>query len=399
MIGWKKNQDCPLCKAAVLETDDAFETPSAYFPGLGKPFGDFLEEDDPLQAYCRKRVHVACWLAWPDRARFAAAWAGWKRDGVKDTADLGEAWQDPGVMIAAPADPSGDAARIRLFFPQVAALEEIPAARWPAALDELAARPLLREALKDVDALRRRFPDARALTEAVNWKRKPTPCQICQGILGANPASAAAYRIPQAEFWPSTPDARGLRPFSGALVHTECYLRWPDRERFARASADVERRLAKLAARRAVAPLNATAFLVAEIDPERRETAIELLAGGTRVPVEAARWGEAALSDRLRPFERQAVLEALPALAAKYPTASAFLDSVDWTAKEVESYQALADQIDECRRLVATARQQRLCCPRCVAKLTDLLHEEGGATVECPRCGSDLTPMDFGWLP
>ena len=399
MIGWKKNHVCPLCQAAITEPDGGFEVATAYFPGLGKPYGDFLEEDDPLQAYCRKRVHVACWLRWPDRERFAAAWTQWKREGIKDIADLGEAWQDPGVVIVAPADPSDAAARIRVLFPQIAAFEEFPTSRWPAALEPLAAHPLYREALKDVDALRRRFPDARSLTEAVDWRRKPVPCQICQGILGVNPASSAAYRIPQPEFWPSTPDARGLRAFGGALVHTDCYLSWPDRERFVRAAADVERRLVKLAARRAVAPLNDRAFLVAEIDAAGGEAAIELQAGETRVAVEPARWAQAPAVDALRPFERQALLEVLPVLAQKYPTASSFLASVDWTAKEVESYQALADQIDECRKLVAAARQRGLRCPRCVAKLTDLGHEEGGSTIECPRCGSDLTPMDFGWLP
>lgn len=399
MIGWKKNHDCPLCKTPVPDTDEAFETATAYFPGLGKPFGDFLDEDDPLQAFCRKRVHVACWFAWPERARFAAAWTAWKRDGLKDAPDQGEAWQEADLVIAAPADPADPAARVRLLFPRIAAVEEIAPARWPAVLDVLAAQPLYREALKDVDALRRRFPGARALTEAVDWKRKPIPCQICQGILGVNPASPAAYRIPQPEFWPATPDARALRAFGGTIVHTDCYVRWPDRERFVRAAAEVERRLVKLAARRAVAPLNDRAFLVAEIAEEGRTPAIELQAGETRVPVEPARWAQAPASDALRPFERQAVLEALPLLAQKYPTASAFLQSVDWTAKEVESYQAIADQIDECRKLVAAARQKGLRCPRCVARLTDLGHEEGGSTVECPRCGSDLTPMDFGWLP
>ncbi len=399
MIGWKKNQDCPICKKAVLEGEAAFETPSAFFPGLGKPFGDFLDDEDPLQEICRKRVHLACWLAWPERARFAAAWTTWKRGGVKDDPEHGEAFQDAGLVVVAPADPDVPDARVRLLFPQVAATEDLPPSQWPSALEALAALPLLKEALAGAAELRRRFPDARALAEAVDWNRKPTPCQICQGILGATPTSPAVYRLPLPAFWPSTPDARGLRPFGGALVHTACYLGWSERARFVRVVADVERRLAKLDALRAVAPIEPDAFLLAAREAGRRETAIELHVGEARVPVEAASWAQAALPDRLRPFEREAVLRALPALAAKYPTATAFLESLDWTAKEVESYQALADQIDECRRLVQAARRQGLRCPRCVAKLSDLEHVEGGSTVDCPRCGSELTPMEFGWLP
>lgn len=399
MIGWKKNQDCPICGRPFGESQASFETPTAYFPGLGKPYGDFLDEDDPLQSFCRKRVHVDCWLGWSERPRFATAWAEWKLEGVKETPDQGLAFKDEVLALVAPAAPLDSASRVRVFFLPLALAEEIPVEAWPAALDDLAARPLTKGAMAGIDALRRRFPDARALTEAVEWQRKPTPCQICQGILGANPSSPVAYRLPQPEFWPATSEARGLRPFGGAIVHTACYLSWPERERFIQVLADVECRLAKLEARRVVAPLSASAFLLAHVDPETSEPAIELLSREARVAVEPARWAQPALPADLRPFERDALLAALPALAAKYPTAAALLDSLDWTAKEVETYQALADQIDECHKLVQAARQKGLRCPRCVARLTDLYHDEGASTVDCPRCGSELTPMDFGWLP
>src|SRR5688500_20376820 len=78
MLGWKKNRECAICRAAIADDAPAFEIPTASFPGLGKPFGDFLEDDDPLQDFCRKRVHVDCWKAWPERPRFVAAWISWK---------------------------------------------------------------------------------------------------------------------------------------------------------------------------------------------------------------------------------------------------------------------------------------------------------------------------------
>ncbi|HEX7898540.1 MAG TPA: hypothetical protein VF950_12320 [Planctomycetota bacterium] len=387
MLGWKKNKDCAICRQAIADDAPAFETPSAHFPGLGKPFGDFLEEDDPLQDMCRKRVHVECWKSWPERARFAAAWIGWKLDAVRVAPEQGEAWRGEQLALVAPADPDDPEARVRVFFLALAAVEEVPTSAWPAALAELAQKPLTREAMEGADALGRRFPDARSLTDAVDWARKPTPCQICQGILRANPHAPAVYRLPAPEFWPS--DARALRSFAGALVHTDCYLKWPDRPRFLKAAVDVERRLAKLDAHRIVVPVSDTSFVTAGVD-------IELLAREARVKVDAAAWTAPAPA---RAFEKEAVDEALLALAARYPTPSALLASLDRTAKEMEAYQALADQIDQCHALVKAARGPGIRCPRCVARLNDLVHEEGAGTVECVRCGSELTPMDFGWLP
>ncbi len=395
MLGWKKNKECAICRQAIAEDAPAFETPTATFPGLGKPFGDFLEEDDPLQDMCRKRVHVDCWMAWPERARFAAAWIEWKLSAVREAPEQGEAWRGEQIALVAPANPDDPEGRVRLFFIHLAALEEFPTSRWPEVLPELAARPLYREALEGSDSLSRRFPDARSITDAVEWARKPTPCQICQNILRANPHAPSVYRLPAPEFWPSGPDARGLRSFAGALVHTDCYLAWPERKRFITAAVDVERRLAKLEAHRVVVPLTDTAFLVADVDPALKEPAFELHAREARTPLGPG-WSTSAA---LRPFEQEAVREAVPALAAKYPTPSALLDALDRTAKEVEAYQALADQIDQCHALVKAARGAGIRCPRCVARLNDLVHEEGSPTVECVRCGGELTPMDFGWLP
>lgn len=395
MLGWKKNKECPICRSAFAEGDLTFETPSAHFPGLGKPFGDFLEEDDPLQEICRKRVHAACWTAWPERARFAALWSAWMLDGVRADPERGLAWRGEALALAAPADPKAPDARVRILFTALAAHEDVPPWTWPDVLRELATRPLYQEPLAGSDALAGRFPDARALTDGVDWAKKPTPCQICQGILGANPATAAVYRLPEPEFWPGAQDARALRPFAGAFVHTECYLKWPDRGAFLRAVADVERRLAKLDAHRVVVPLSDTSFVLADVDPALKEPAIELRAGEARVSV-SSKWD---VDVPLRPFEAEALKAAVPALAAKYPTPAALLASIDPTSKELETYQAIADQIDQCHALVRAARGPGLRCPRCVARLNDLAHEEGAGTVECPRCGGELTPMDFGWLP
>lgn len=391
MLGWKKNKDCPICKQAIGEGQPGFETPSAHFPGLGKPYGDFLDDDDPLQAFCRKRVHVECWKTWPERAKFAAAWSGWKLDGVKAAPDQGEAWRGEELVLVAPADPAAEDAKVRLFFTKLAALEEFNPARWPDILKELATRPLYREALAGFDA--QRFPDARALTEAVAWAKKPTPCQICQGILGANPTSAAAYRLPDPPSWPAA--AKALRSYAGALSHLDCYLEWPDRAAFVKAATDVERRLAKLDAHRVVVPLHETAFVVADVDPDLKEPEFELHAREARVPLGAG-WTSFA---PLRPFEKEAVVEAVELLSKKHATPDALVASLDRTAKEMETYQAIADQIDQCHALVQAARGAGVRCPRCVARLNDLLHEEGGGSVDCPRCGSELTPMDFGWLP
>jgi hypothetical protein len=410
VLSWKQNRDCPVCTKPIGDPNRAFLTPTAFFPGLGKPFGDFLEEEDPLQAFTRKLVHFDCWASWPERERFAKAWSDWKLGGVEADPENGVAYTSDDLAVSAPCDAEAPADPVRLYFRKAAALLEMPATDWPAGLEPLEAHarggpPLVHAALgAALPGLDRLFPTLRSLVDAVDWSAKKTDCKLCRKRLGANPSSELAYRIPEPGAWPADPAIRALKPVAGSLVHTACWLAWPDRERYVKALTDIETRLARLEADVAVADVAEGAFVRAGRDLKRRDAEILVGAREARVAVPAGRWSEwltkpADFVGRLRPFERDAVFAMHPALAARFPTADSITNSVDWTSREVEMYQAHADQITACRELVAQARREGVRCPRCLARTDDLAHEEGSGTVDCPRCGSELTPMDLGWLP
>src|SRR5437870_2966120 len=81
---------------------DALALPTALFPGLGKPYGDFLQDDDPLQALCGKKVHRSCFDAWPVRARFVGAYLDWMTGRLRDDPDRGTAYADSTTFVSAP---------------------------------------------------------------------------------------------------------------------------------------------------------------------------------------------------------------------------------------------------------------------------------------------------------
>jgi hypothetical protein len=410
VISWKQNRECPLCAKPIDDPNRAFLTPTAFFPGLGTPFGDFLSEDDPLRAVTRKLVHYECWENWPERDRFAGAWTEWKLGGLEADPESGLAFRSEDLAVAAPCDAVEPADPVRLVFPKGAALLEMPAKDWPEGLGPLEAHarsglPIVHRALSaSMVALDRLFPTLRALVDAVDWTAKKTECALCRKTLGASPAAEACYRIPQPGAWPADPRVRGLRAVAGSLAHTACWLAWPERERFVKLLGEIEVRLARLEADVAVSSFGENLFVRAGRDLARPDARILVGAREARLSVPAREWSAwltrpADFVARLRPFERDAVFAAHPALAARFPTTSAITDSVDWTAREVEMYQAHADQIDACHKMVQAARGEGVRCPRCLARTSDLVHEIGSGTVDCPRCGSELTPMDLGWLP
>src|SRR5438045_40627 len=104
-VGWKTNRECPLCGAALDGEAESSVLPTATFPGLGKPFGDFLPDDDPLQALCGKRVHRTCLSAWPMRPRFVGAYLEWMTRRLREDPERGTAYADPAVLVSAPCDP------------------------------------------------------------------------------------------------------------------------------------------------------------------------------------------------------------------------------------------------------------------------------------------------------
>lgn len=384
-IAWKTNRDCPLCGKPLDPAGGAFSLPSAVFPGLGKPHGDFLRENDPLQTYCGRKVHRPCFDAWPERERFAASYAEWMTQRLDDDPERGTAVHDGQVLVSAPADPAGEGATILLLELATTATFWIPVAEWPGALD----------GLPQGAALRARFPTPRSLAEAVDWSVKETTCRICMKRLGANPLSPSAFRAPVSEAWTLLDPARPMRQYLGSLVHADCYAAWPKRPLFAATLTDIKYRLARLWGR---ACPHADAQSVVLLD---RWGTIEVTvrATGTSFATPGDRWTDAPLPPTLRTFEREALEPVLAGLRAKFPTAASLTAAVDWPAVDAARAAAHEAFLVRLRELPIQARREGIRCPRCGRRVNDLDLSEPDEAAGCVSCGAALSPLDFGWLP
>lgn len=384
-IAWKSNRDCPLCGRVIDVNVATMTLPTAAFPGLGKPYGDFLRESDPLQVCCGKRVHTACFGAWPERERFAAAFDEWMTGRLDGDPERGTAYRDHRLLVSAPCRPDDPAARIVALDRATTAIFWIRPADWPDALG----------GLPGGEALRPRFPTVKELFAAIDWSAKETACRLCMKKLGVIPVSIEAYRMPESEAWTLLDPARPMRQFLGVLVHAACYVAWPRRPLFAATLTDIRYRLAKLDGRGCPhADAGSVVLLDRDGDPEVtvRET-------GTTAAIPRDRWAAPVLPDDLRPFEREALAPALESIRARFPSVEALEGAVDW--QEVERTRASLHEtfLSRLRDLPIQARREGIRCPRCGRRVNDLQKRETEEAVGCVVCGAALTPLDFGWLP
>lgn len=380
-IGWKINKDCPLCGTAIAGEFDAPDLPTASFPGLGKPHGDFLAADDPLQALCGKRVHRRCLEAWPERPRFVGAYLDWMVRRLREDPERGTAYADEATLVSAPCDPGLPDAQIVVLDLVRGATVRVRNDGWTAWVER--------------HALASRFPTPETLVAAVDWTAKDTSCRICMNLLGVNPVSPAAHRLPVSEAWTTLDPARPMRQYLGTRVHTECYASWPKRPLFAATLTDIRHRLARLSAQ-GCPWSDARVLLLLE-----RGGPIELTlrATGTTLEIPRVEWPAYGAPDSLRPFDREPLLAALPELRAKFPSAEALELAVDWAAQAAEREAAEAAFRVELRGLPIRARREGVRCPRCGRRVNDLELCEEELAAGCPSCGAALTPLDFGWLP
>ncbi len=380
-IGWKTNPDCPLCGTPLAGEAGAPELPTASFPGLGKPHGDFLAADDPLQALCGKKVHRRCLEAWPERSRFVGAYLDWMVRRLREDPERGTAYADESLLVSAPSDPTDPDARILVVDLAVGTTTRMRPSEWSA----WAERPPLKS----------RFPTAESLVAAIDWTAKDTSCRICMKLLGVNPVSPAAHRLPFCEAWTILDPARPMRQYLGTRVHTECYASWPKRPLFAATLTDIRHRLARLSAQ-GCAWSDARVMVLLE-----RGGPIELTlrATGTTLEIPRDSFPDYDVPASLRPFDREPLLAALPDLQAKFPSAEALEGAVDWVAKEAERGTAREALLAQLRELPIRARREGVRCPRCGRRVNDLELSEPELAAGCPSCGAALTPLDFGWLP
>src|ERR1043166_2916927 len=342
-IGWKSNKDCPLCGSAIGADADVSILPTAAFPGLGKPLGDFIPEDDPLQAFCGKKVHRACLMAWPLRARVVGSYLEWMAGRLRDDPERGTAYADSTVLVGAPCDPDdGDAQIIVLDLP-TGVTSRIRNADWST---------WIRRFPED-SPLRGRFSTPRALVEAIDWKAKNSSCRICMKLLGVNPASPSAFQVPVSEAWTMADPARPMRQYLGTRVHTECYASWPKRALFAATLTDIRYRLAKLSPQGC--PWSDARSLV--LVERGGDVELTLRATGTTVLIPRCEWIAFEPPASLRPFERDELLSALDTARAKFPSVESLEAAVDWTVKEAERAKAKKVFIDQLRELPIRARR------------------------------------------
>ncbi len=363
-ISWKTNKDCPLCTSALGDDADVLPLPTALFPGLGKPYGDFLREGDPLAGLCGKKVHRRCFDAWPERPRFAAAYIDWMEKRLDGDPERGTAFRDEALVVSAPCDPDDPDAQIVVLDRRTTVTRWIPNREWSASV--LPA-----------------FPTPRSLAAAIDWTSKTSSCRICMKKLGTSPLSPVAFRVPVSAAWTILDPARPMRQYLGTLVHTECYVAWPKRPLFAATLTDIRYRIAKLSGQ---ACAYSDAHSIVLLDPEGH-LEITLRSTGTtvRLPPPAS----------LRPFEKEALDEAMRQL----PSVESMAAAIDWTAKAAERATAREEFLVQLRELPIRARREGVRCPRCGKRVNDLELVEAEEAAGCTACEAALTPLDFGWLP
>ncbi|HLF95167.1 MAG TPA: hypothetical protein VJB14_17000 [Planctomycetota bacterium] len=380
-IGWKINKDCPLCGTAIAGEFDAPDLPTASFPGLGKPHGDFLAADDPLQPLCGKRIHRRCLETWPERPRFVGAYLDWMVRRLREDPERGTAYADEALLVSAPGDPAEPDAQILVLDLAYGTTTRVRPSEWSEWVER--------------HPLETRFPTPEALVAAIDWGSKDTSCRICMNLLGVNPFSPAAHRLPVSEAWTILDPARPMRQYLGTWVHTECYASWPKRPLFAATLTDIRHRLARLSAQGC--PWSDAQVLV--LLERGGPIELTLRATGTTVAIPRDGWAAWDPPAFLRPFDRESMLAALPEVRAKFPSTEALEGAVDWGAREAERGKAEEAFLVELRALPIRARREGVRCPRCGRRVGDLELSEAERAAGCPSCGAALTPLDFGWLP
>lgn len=338
-------------------------------------------------------VHWDCFAKWPKRKRFAA-----------ETVEAAARSADPETAVAhrsphallllrRPFLRSGDSLLLYLDSSEVLVCQDPE--DWTAWIVQLeqdarSSHPFRQVSLlKAVEELKKHFPTADAVREAVDWSARPTICAVCEQKLGVDPGSDEAFRLGHVAPWPST---QPLGAYSGRPVHSACLLSWKQRAAFHKALAELEGRLARLTAR-GCAHADARVQILLEKELNWRDAQVRLLATGTLLLVRPRRWKEwldGAHRPELRPFEQEALDAVLPDLRARFPDGEALAAVVDWPAREKDRLACRAALAEEGRRLEREGR-----CPACSGTF-ELLP---GPLLHCAGCGAERSPIEFGWLP
>jgi hypothetical protein len=187
------------------------------------------------------------------------------------------------------------------------------------------------------------------------------------------------------------PTPHPLFPFCDAPLHWDCYASWNRREEFARAYF-----LGKIVGGR-VNPYWGCAYvdddIYVSVNPreEVAEVSIVLAATAEDIRVKLRDWGrwtndEALATADLHPLQASLLLEQLPLLRHKLPTADAVVKAVNWAEKDELFEKQEAERLERDRQFENAENERRKqLIPKNVA--TTELHARATQTgLPCPRC-------------
>jgi hypothetical protein len=409
MTSWNYNKTCPLCDRVVEPGPDWSETfhlPDYNFTRMPKVFRDVLPETDPLRRFCFQMVHWNCYASWPERQRFAMAYADWVAEHAEATPHSGVAFRNEEFLVTAPSASEGRRSLVLLIVPLMCSLG-FSAKTWERDFQEWLDRAehghsLYRQSVRSgLEFLRSRFPTLESAVQSVNWEVKKTPCEICSKPLGANPASERVFRTPHGYGEMLRYSTGPLGAFTGALVHSECFVEWPDRRAFGAMLADGERRMSAFSETLGCAYTDDLFVLLVERDIEWRNPILRLAETGTRVDIDCRKWTEwlqnpGGTRFRLHPFETEALNRVIGGIRSRFPTMAALSDAVAWENKKPTRDRAVEALKAECARLAALPD---LICPSCGQPSSGVNYRPQNDFVLFSCCGRDACPFDFGWLP
>jgi len=236
-------------------------------------------------------------------------------------------------------------------------------------------------------------------------------CAICSGPIDRTKPLFATSGV----FFPKSDP---LWRFCDAPMHWDCYARWGERRRFARACFNSWVEAEQTSVYWGKVYLDDLLFVTVNQDPAIGEAHLHLGHWGTRDVVKLKDWtsfltNEAGFVTDLHPALKEMWELLFPVLRDRLPTVDVMIRQVDWGLKnrraaELEKRDQVArdvarKKLDDYNALAAAVaeRMQRegLLCPRCSRKGDDFRVMDGGkgrkSYLVCVGCGGSVWPDDL----
>ena len=236
-------------------------------------------------------------------------------------------------------------------------------------------------------------------------------CAICNQQLGSAPIFGT--------WGVFLADEDPLVGFCDAPFHWSCYVKWPERERFAKAyfafwvaQEKVNPSWAKLFGDDEVFVTVGLGYRPSDQLPAVSEVSVRLAATGSDLRVPTSEWerwleGGALHDSELQPLELDAIRAVLPRLKTGIPSVERAARSVDWTAKQQLYKSQRWEQVRcsneehnaKCRDVHRQIQQDGLTCPHCGRYSRDFrfldVDNERQSYFICRSCTRSFGPGDL----